>query len=145
MVERMVTALQKNLRSQIKEKNLSVHALEKKSGLKPGAIQNILQGKSKKPSADLIFSIAQQLGCSVEELLQTNLAVPSKTQRKKWIPSLYMDALKVVNSILSDRELQFSKEALLNLVDETYLYSLEGNFDKADQKFAEWLISKSSV
>jgi transcriptional regulator with XRE-family HTH domain len=138
----MTSVLQKNLRSQLKEKNLSVHALEKKSGLKAGAVQNILQGKSKKPSADLIFAIAQELHCSVEELLQETTPL-KKQPSKKWVPGLYMDALKIMNALVDERKIEMGKESLLKLVEEVYLYSLDGGLEQADRKFSEWLISNS--
>ena len=64
-----VTISQK-LKNKISEVGISVHALEKKAGLKQSSIQNILYGKSKKPSFHIMQSIAQALNCTVTELLE---------------------------------------------------------------------------
>ena len=61
--------LKDNLRSLIDKHNISVHALEKKAKLKIHSIQNILTGRSKKPSAETLQAIASVLGTTVEKLL----------------------------------------------------------------------------
>ena len=140
----MSTSLQKNLRQHLEKKNTTAHALEKQLGLKFSAIYNILQGKSKKPSADLILSIAQGLGCSVEDLLQNpgESPLPPSKKPKKWIPSLYIDAFKKVEALLEQKKVETSKEVCLNLVEEVYLYSLQGKLSSADEQFANWLIHR---
>lgn len=140
----MQTALQKNLLSQLKEKNMSINALEKISGLKQSAIQNIIRGRSKKPSADLLMAIAQALDCSVEDLLKSDhLHSPASSSiKKQWAPELYRDALKKVQSILDSKKIVSDKDHVLKTVEEVYLYSLEGNLPHADQRFAEWIVSR---
>lgn len=139
----MSNALRKNLKQRLEENKITAHALEKQLGLKFSAIYNILQGKSKKPSANLILNISQALGCSVEELLYNTLPKSTENQKpKKWIPALYIDALKKVEAILSERKIETSKEASLKIVDEVYVYSLDGNLPHADEQFANWLISR---
>lgn len=142
-----MSTLQKNLRQQLEKKSMTAHALEKQLGLKFSAIYNILQGKSKKPSADLILSIAQGLGCSIEDLLQCPTASPPSPRKKaqKWISSLYIDALKKVEELLKEKKIETSKEVFLNLVEEIYLYSLEGKLSSADEQFANWLIQRFSL
>jgi transcriptional regulator with XRE-family HTH domain len=156
----MATPLQKNLRDRLTEKGISVHALEKRSGVKPSSIQNILQGKSKKPSADLLLAIAHELGCTVENLLQTDLSSPPETallhkidasrpifslKKEAWVPHLYVEALKKIQALLENKKLTPSKEVFLSLVEEVYTYSLKGNPPSVDERFAEWLISKQFI
>lgn len=140
----MNTALQKNLRHQIEEKKISVHSLEKRAGLKPSAIQNILQGKSKRPAAELLLAIAKELGCSVEQLTkEEENSLPSQTEiATEWHPELFRDSLEKVQFNLSQRGLELSKNEVLKIVDEVYLYSIRGSSTEADSRFADWLISK---
>ncbi len=137
----MSTPLQKNLRYQIAEKKMSVHALEKKAGLKPSAIHNILQGKSKRPAAEVLVAVAQELGCSVEDLIREEPPVPnSSPSSQQWSPDLYMNSFKVVQSILSDKISELKKDEVLKIVEEVYLYSAQGGLSLADRRFAEWVI-----
>ena len=137
----MATALQKNIRQQLAEKHLSVHAFEKKAGLRPSAVQNILQGKSKRPGADLLLTIATELNCTVEDLLQTKKATPKKNASYAWSSQLYVDCLKTVQSLLDSKKLDLQKDEVLKIVDEVYIYSLKSSPSSADQKFADWLIT----
>lgn len=146
----MPVPLQKNLRDQLEKKKVTAYALEKHLGLKFSAIYNILQGKSKKPSADLILSIAQALECSVEELLQEkkenfNLAAQESHQdlrSAKWVSSLYVESLNIIDKILKERKLELPKTPYLQIVEEVYIYSLEGGVFSVDEKFARWLINR---
>lgn len=139
----MTTPLQKNLRHYLREKNTSAHALEKKTGLKSSAIQNILQGKSKKPSADLIFLISQELGCSVEDLLSKEAPqTEKKLSTGKWIPQLYMDSFKYVCHLVQEHKTPLAKEKILQLVEEVYTYSIQGNSSQVDGRFAEWVVQR---
>ena len=74
-----------NLKKQIESKKISVLGLERSAGLRPGSLQNILHGRSKKPNINTIQSVAKALQCSVEELLDGSLNVtclPFDTEEK---------------------------------------------------------------
>lgn len=143
MILRMSTVLQKNLRHQIAEKKVSVHALEKRAGLKPSAIHNILQGKSKRPAAEVLIAVAQELGCSVEDLVRENAgASTASSSAQKWSPDLYMNVFKTVQDIFNKKEIELKKSQVLEIVEEVYLYSVQGSLSVADKRFAEWLINR---
>jgi transcriptional regulator with XRE-family HTH domain len=136
-------ALQINLRRHLVEKKLSVYALEKRAGLKPSAIQNILQGKSKRPAAKLLQAIATEIGCRIEDLLSEEpRSAEQPAQAKDWDPKLYTRALSAVQAILDRRRISLTKEETLNYVNEVYLYSLNGPSREVDLRFAEWLLAK---
>jgi DNA-binding Xre family transcriptional regulator len=139
----MSTPLQKNLKYQLAEKNMSANSLEKKAGLKPSAVQNILQGKSKRPAAELLLAICEELNCSIEDLVNDE-PVKHKTSgpSKGWSPSLYMDALKKIQLALNEKKIEATKQETLELVDELYLYSRQGSLPSADKRFADWLVAK---
>src|SRR5438445_761981 len=67
-----VSFLQQRLKEKMTAIRISAHALEKQAGLKPSAVQNILHGRSKKPSAEILFAVAKILGCPVDELIDNN-------------------------------------------------------------------------
>lgn len=64
----MNTSVAKQISVRMKAKNLSILMLEREAGLKNHAVRNILRGKSKRPSADILQAIADVLGCTVKEL-----------------------------------------------------------------------------
>lgn len=139
-----MNALQENLKRQLEEKKMSAHALEKRAGLRPSAVQNILQGKSKRPAAELLQAIANELDCTVEDLLSEGLsAQPEKTAASHWNLSLYIDALKTVQAIINTRKTPLDKNQTLKIVDEVYLYSVKARQKTADKTFADWLLSQN--
>ena len=65
-----MTAISRHIKEKMVEKGLSAHALEKLAGLKLSAVQNIIYGRSKNPSVNILIPIAQALGCTVSDLLE---------------------------------------------------------------------------
>jgi transcriptional regulator with XRE-family HTH domain len=139
-----MNALQENLKRQLEEKKMSAHALEKRAGLRPSAVQNILQGKSKRPAAELLQAIANELDCTVEDLLIEGLSVqPERTPASHWNLNLYIDALKTVQAIINAKKTPLDKNQTLKIVDEVYLYSVKARQKTADKTFADWLLSQN--
>ena len=141
-----------NIKKKILENGVSVHSLEKKAGLKQSAIQNILYGKSKKPSLHLIQSIAKALNCTVSELLGEEFTESSHSEIKEkkkdpqiefWNIDLYIETINVVNILSKKKRIQWSKSTFFNCVEEVYLYSLKNNKTKPDKHFTDWLIDKN--
>ena len=57
--------LKTRIKDKLSQKNISASALEKKAGIRPSTLQNILQGRSKNPSIDVLQAVARSLSCTV--------------------------------------------------------------------------------
>ena len=148
----MNAILQKQIQRKLDEKNLTVNALEKMAGLKRSAARNILDGYSKKPSAETLKSIADVLGCSVEDLMVpedaklTSMPVQSNVASKithPWNEKLYIDSIKAISKKLADKKLDLKFEQVIQLAGEVYKYSLAKKNEKIDQDFINWLVNKN--
>ena len=109
----MSTQIARQISARLRAKNISFYELEKKAGLRPHAVQNILRGRSKKPSGELLQAIAQELGCTVEDLLQsqkTNYTDEITHSKKELLnqrykhPDLFLETVKFVNQTLKEKE-----------------------------------------
>ena len=142
--------LQEQIRNRMTSKQLSIHALERKAGLKRSAVRNILQGLSKKPSAETLLSIAEALECSINDLVGPDygghlINAYIKTQNKNtypWNEQLYSEAVKMTSKCIQERTLELKLDQVVNLVNETYKYSLNKNSEKIDKDFTKWLVGK---
>jgi transcriptional regulator with XRE-family HTH domain len=133
-------------------KNLTVYSLEKKAGLNRSAVRNILQGFSKKPSADVLMSIAEALDCTVNDLIDSRsdssivsnkIKTVIKTRNSHpWNDKLYIEAIKIVSKCINDKD-TIKSEQVISLINETYKYSLDKGADSIDQDFTKWLVNKS--
>lgn len=132
-----MTSIQQNLKKRLSLTGMSVRDLERRSGLKYSVVQNILYGRSKNPTINVLKPIARELGCSVEDLLSENHVSTSVEENWSW--KLYVDVVSLINHIFQDKGLNPSKKQALTCINEIYKYSLD-NVDKADQKFAEWIV-----
>lgn len=133
-----------NLKKQIELKNLSVLGLERSAGLKPGSLQNILHGRSKKPNINTIQSVAKALQCSVEELIDGSLNItclPFNVE-DKWNQGLYFSAFTQIVNFIKESNIQTKKNEFLKIVDEIYSYSIENDIDDIDERFMKWYILK---
>ncbi|MBP9674327.1 MAG: helix-turn-helix transcriptional regulator [Bacteriovoracaceae bacterium] len=145
----MSTAVAKHISTRMRAKNLSLSELEKEAGLKPHAVQNILRGRSKRPSADILQAVADVLGCSVKDLLtpqeityEEELAHPNKEllNREYEHPELFSKIVNFVNDALKSKENKLTIEQFINCIQEIYLHSLQKDPTKVDEEFAEWWV-----
>ncbi len=151
----MATNLSLQIKEKITEKGLSTHALEKRAGLKPSAVQNILYGRSKNPSVTIVKAIAKALDCSVSELLGETDDIPKTSLQFKpvfstkniisqeWDQDLYLRCFQELNVLLEKEKVCLSKGKILELAEEIYEYSQGNSLSIPDQYFAKWLVEKN--
>jgi transcriptional regulator with XRE-family HTH domain len=145
--------LQKNIKHYLSEKDMSVSELERNSGLKQSTVQNILHGRSKNPSIETIQLLAKEFDCSIEELIGDQEYSYNKNHRTQklvhpeencpWNASLFIEAVSIIDKLLKAKNITLPKSRILALVEELYRYSI-GTSDKADERFAHWIVEKAS-
>ncbi|MBA3814344.1 MAG: helix-turn-helix transcriptional regulator [Alphaproteobacteria bacterium] len=123
--------------------------LEKEAGVRPHAVQNILRGKSKKPSAELLQAVADVLGCNVKDLLRPKESYDEEelsSSRKEFLshaydnPDLFVETVQFVNAALREKENSLTIEQFMRCVEEIYIQSLQKDPNQVDEDFAEWWI-----
>lgn len=156
--------LSQRIKTKLQEKSLSVHAFEKSAGLKQSTVQNILQGRSKRPRIDIIQAIARNLGCSVEELTgELDCSVDPLTEKVlchlhpetgnqnqtppmaadvPWDKDLYLKTMEAILKALKDQDASFSRQDIITTIDEIYKYSAQGKKQQIDKQFAEWYLKQ---
>ncbi len=145
-----------NIAQQVKvrmrAKHLSIPELESQAGLKTHAVRNILRGKSKSPSAVNLQAIADVLGCSVKDLLETPEVLeegPQTASLEKVLQAPYTkydkkhllpEVVKTVEALAQKQNKDLTIEQFLTCVREIYLHSLQKDPAKVDMDFAEWFM-----
>ncbi len=145
----MSTQLARQISARMKAKNLSVSTLEREAGLKTHAVQNILRGKSRKPSAELLQAVADVLGCTIKELLESQeiFEEDEETKSKNEIlnapyehPTLFLETVKLVNAKLKEKKAKISTQQAITCIEEIFFHSLQKDPSHVDQEFADWFI-----
>ena len=145
--------LQHRLKEKLQKRNISVHALEKSAGLKRSAVDNILRGKSKKPSAEILTAICRILGCSIDTLLgnpeninitQKIPQAPVNQSQKPFNNKMYAEAVSVATDTLLQKEIDITETLALQFIYEIYIYSIQGGLNHIDKSFASWLAERWS-
>lgn len=148
-IRKMKTNLSKQLATRLKAKNISVHSLEKEAGLKTHAVRNIVRGKSKKPSAEIMQAIADVLGCTVRDLLESpDIFDEISTEEVETIVdktlftnrALLEKTVVCINSILSKSSKEITIRQALTCIEEVYVHALKNGANKPDEEFASWFI-----
>lgn len=140
--------LQQQLLHRMQDLGLSANAIEKRAGLKPSAVQNILQGKSKRPAALLLQAIAKELNCTTADLLEELSPASSENvhmkgkEKEEWDSQLYVESIQTVEALLTQNQLKADKANILKYAEEVYRYSLSTGTGKVDHHFAAWLIHR---
>lgn len=149
-----MTPISRQIKEKMTERGLSAHALEKLAGLKLSAVQNIIYGRSKNPSMNILLPIAQALDCTVSELLEEDVPVGghknislahTPTSNLPWNPDLYLATFQIMNTLAKNKNLALSREKMASGVEEAYAYSLKNKKSRPDRHFAAWLIEKMNT
>lgn len=133
-------SLSENLRAILQKKGVSINALERTAGVKPGSVQNILYGRSKNPGIETLMAIANALNIDLDELRDTT-SVISQTNIH-WDVLLYTQTIEAVFKVMSSEDFVTNKRDFLECVDKIYEYSKENLKDKVDHIFAKWLLQE---
>lgn len=142
--------LQQKLQEKMSAMSISAHALEKQAGLKPSAVQNIIHGRSKKPSAEILFAVAKILGCQPDELIGKNehflsgMPIHNSTShaQSELNFELYSQAVTISAEIFKTRTIATPKQKAIQFIEEIYAYSIENALETIDNRFATWLANK---
>lgn len=144
-----MTAIAQQIDARMKAHDLSIMSLETKAGVKPHAVRNILTGKSKNPSAVNLQAIADVLGCSVKDLLETpavlqkeeeNPSLENLLESKYAHSSLMGDCVTAIEQSLQKAHKTVTNAQFLTCVRELYLHSLQKHPQKVNEEFAEWFV-----
>ena len=139
----MSNALSQKISYLLKQKNLSINEFEKTAGLSKSSVSNIIHGRSKSPSIDLIHTIAKNLGCTIEYLIEPY------TQEKETFPSetnyrLAADAANRLAEHLITQGMNVSTIDFYKSAQEIYQFTKDSGQAYIDERFIKWCIKKFS-
>ena len=137
----MSNALSQKISSLLKEKKLTVNEFEKTAGLGKSAVSNIIHGRSKSPSIDLINTIAKNLGCTIEYLIapsiQDKVIQASETNYR-----LCAEAANRLAEHLMIHEINVPSVDFYKSAQEIYQFTRESGQEYIDERFVKWSIKK---
>ena len=143
----MATALQRILQDYMDQHGLSVAAMEREAGLRLNVVRNILRGQSKRPTAETLQSLANLMGCTIQDLLsEEGNKVGTKTYGASETvisdPKLLKEVLDVVFQVCDKKGAQLTMKQLSPVLDEIYTYSAQKSPPEVDKTFVEWYLNK---
>ncbi|WP_341790512.1 helix-turn-helix transcriptional regulator [Rickettsia endosymbiont of Polydrusus tereticollis] len=132
------TVLQKNLYKFIKERNIQIKELEIKAGLKKNSAYNILKGISKKPSAEMLQTIADTLGVTIKDLYDPTIKVNDFLNEKDYllIEKILPEIIKTINKL----NLVVSEVEFAHVFSEVFRYYRSMPEEDIDNKVIEWIL-----
>lgn len=145
----MKNSLKEEIIKRMDAKNLSVAELERKAGLSIHSIRNILQGRVKNPRAQVLQAIADTLGCSLLDLMNSSprniKSIGSyKIEMQNPLPlenfELMRDCFKMVLELIEHKGITLTIDDFFELIAIIYSYSLSDEPRVLDFKFAKWVL-----
>jgi len=145
----MHDTLRTNIKNKIQQNKTSVSELERRAGLKPSTLQNIVLGRSKNPGLETIMSLAKELGCTIDELISPS--VDSQFKKAKtdlpmkiiWNETLFISIVSYIAEFLTQHSFSLIEiNEVLECIKEIYTYSLKAQSETMDSKFAEWIVER---
>ena len=140
--------LQTKLKSQLLKSNLSIREVERRAGLNRSALSNILQGKSKNPTLHTLYGLAEVLGCTLSDFIESPVSEETKDLSPKvqvsfptLVPLLHQ-TMDIVEKYFVTIEHEPSLEQFMLCIKKVYIHALENQDNEIDPLYAEWLIDK---
>lgn len=142
--------LQIQLKSQLLKSNLTIREVERRAGLNRSALGNILQGKSKNPTLHTLYAIAEALGCSLSDLIESpeseeGISTQAPSKVKVVFPTLVPLLHEIIDVVATDfRNIDYDPnlEQFWLCVRKVYIHAFEEKSHNVDHKYAEWLVDK---
>lgn len=142
----MIDNLKLNIRQVMSRRNVSAYALEKRAGLKASAIQNILQGRSKRPGIDVVYAISKELDCKVDDLISPSLKeegnLANASSEDVWGVKMVESVVKVLLPELRKFHQEIDKATLFLLLEEACRYASKAPQSADSETFVRWLVDK---
>jgi transcriptional regulator with XRE-family HTH domain len=139
--------LAENIQTRLDEQKISVSEFERLAGLKRSVVANILTGKSKNPTIEVVISIANRLGCSIEELLDTGFPESKGTRSVNVNPKdseesqLFFEIGHLLLNKLKSLDIFPSYTNFTNCFKEIFFYATHGHKDRfKEDDFLFWII-----
>lgn len=137
------------LKSHLLKSNLSIREVERRAGLNRSALSNILQGKSKNPTLHTLHALAEVLGCSLSDFIDSpagheeprGLELKVQLSFPMFVPLLHQ-AIDVVESHFKTIDYEPNLDQFWGCVKKVYVHALENHNHELDASYAEWLIDK---
>lgn len=133
--------LKDNIETLIEKNDYRVSKVEELAGLKHGNISNILSGRSKKPSAEILLSIAKVFGVTVEDLFQNKEINSAKHLSSNEI-SLFLDIVMYLSNKIEPLNVKIYYQDLISMITEIFEYSVENKDYELDTKFIDWYVKQ---
>lgn len=130
--------IRKNIVTLMEANRYEVHELERRAGLKKNNIYNIIKGLSKKPSAEILYSIAIVFGVSIEDLMRDNITSPKYLDNTEL--ELMASTVKAVTDEIKKLKLNVTEVDIVNITQESLAYCLANKMRKLDKKFINWVL-----
>ena len=133
--------LKDNIESLIAQKQYRVSKVEELAGLKYGNLSNILSGRSKKPSAEILLSIAKVFGVKVKDLFKSQEISASQHLSQEQIV-LYLDITAYLNEKIISHNIEIYYQDFVSIINEIYEYFASSQDYKLDKKFIDWFVKQ---
>jgi len=129
------------LQALLDENSMTITELEKRAGLKESTVRNIINGKSKSPTIETLYPIAQEFGKPIDFFVNAeDHSPPQYDNIDTFNLKLARSAFEVLAKKFFEQKVQASFPDFLKCVQELYDYSLTSDLNYIDARYANWLV-----
>ena len=131
-------AIKNNILRLLQTRNWSITDLERKIGHR--CVTNIIHGKSKNPTIDLLTRIASAFNVEIQEIIYEYDVDKDEKVDYPLLLECFVQITNVITSYESDYNI--NSYNILFLSNELYKYSRKLNIRYIDKEFTQWVIGK---
>lgn len=132
-----------NLAQIIKQKNVSIAELQKKTGISRSSINNILLETSQNPGTNTLQTIAKALNITIEEILNNNQNLYQALNKEDF--EIFLRICSSTIELIDNKNSKVSFSQFMQILREVYQYSLRQSPPNIDKNFIDWIIDKTTI
>ena len=139
--------LDETIRTQIskkmQEQHYNVSSLAKKAGMNQSRLRQFMNGVAKYPSVDALYTLAEILNCSLDEL--TGRKKFNSADDKKEFDlncSVYQDIISIILPYIEEKGYKPTLNQTTDFIKEAYVFAIEKNRHSADERFVKWIVDR---
>lgn len=145
--------LRARISSYLEENKMTIKALERKAGLKYGALNNIVYGLTTRTNIFLYAKLAKVMGCTVDELMGKRISAPpsdplrSGAKNSPSVPDgkMLLAHLDYILLACEERKVSLSPTQVCSILEQSYLFSVKEGQKQPDHTFVRWLLERSKT
>ena len=127
----------------MKEQHYNINTLAKKANMHHSRLRQFMNGVAKYPNVDALYTLAEILNCSLDELTGRR-KFDSSDEKKEFDLncSIYEEIVSVLLPYIEEKGYKPTLSQTTDFIKEAYIFTVEKNRHNVDERVIKWIVDR---